>query len=417
MSCLTDLDPLKCATNVVGSTIGNAAGSVISSTGDRLAEMMRDGARWVIENTVGWWINVPSIDLNKTPVHDIQRIVFVLAVLVAVAGVMWQGIRMTLTRKPNGFVDIGRGLVTVAAWSALGITGISMALHAADQFSAWVLDQGAQGEVAARLARLAALSGVTSPGAVLVLGFVVIVVGMFQAVLMFLREGALIVLTGLVVLAAAGNFTAATRPWLQRLLAWMLALVAYKPMAAIVYYAALRTVGEGEDARTIFIGITMMVLSIFALPALLKFFSWAVPAATSTGGGGLGALAGAASTGMYAMAYAGGAGRHGSVEQAQYLRSDLGPQRGSSGGGPTMPPVMPGPAGPAGAGPSSASASSASPAAAGRGGYAGSAGASGAAGKAGAGTAGVALAAAEAARQAGSNTLDKAKDAIGEPPA
>src|ERR1041384_4032829 len=112
MSCLTDLDPLKCATNVVGSTIGSAAGSVISSTGDRLAEMMRDGARWGIENTVGWWINVPSIDLNKTPGQDIQRIVFWLAVLVAIAGVMWQGIRMTLTRKPNGLVDIGRGLVT-----------------------------------------------------------------------------------------------------------------------------------------------------------------------------------------------------------------------------------------------------------------------------------------------------------------
>lgn len=377
--------------------------------------MMRDGARWVIENTVGWWINVPSIDLSKTPVQDIQRVVLWLAVFVAVAGVMWQGIRMTLSRKPNGLVDIGRGLVTVTAWSALGITGVSMALRAADQFSAWVLDQGAQGEIAARLASLASLSGVTSPGAVLVLGFVVIVVGLFQAVLMLLREGALIVLTGLIVLAAAGNFTAATRPWLQRLLAWILALVAYKPMAAIVYYAALRTVGEGQDARTVFVGITMMVLSIFALPALLKFFSWAVPAATSTGGGGLAAIAGAASTGMYAMAYAGGAGRHGSVEQAQYLRSDLGPQRGNRGGGPSMPPVPTSPPGPGGAGPSSATATS-SPGAAGKGGPTGPAGATGGAG-AGAGTAGVALAAAQAAKQVGSKAVEKAKDAMGEPPA
>src|SRR5688500_6293253 len=117
MACIDGLsvpNPLECVTDVVGGTVGNAvggvAGSVVSSTGDRLAEMMRDGARWVIENTVGWWINVPSIDLDKTPVHDIQRIVFWLAVLVAVAGLMWQGIRMTLTGKPNGIVDIGRGL-------------------------------------------------------------------------------------------------------------------------------------------------------------------------------------------------------------------------------------------------------------------------------------------------------------------
>ena len=420
MACIDGFvpKPLECVTDVVSNTVGSAAGSVISSTGDRLAEMMRDGARWVIENTVGWWINVPSIDLNKTPVHDIQQVVFWLAICVAVAGVMWQGIRIMLTRKANGLVDIGRGLVTVAAWSALGITGVSMALRAADQFSAWVLDQGAQGAVAGRLAALASLGGVSSSGAVLVLGFVVMVVGLFQAVLMFLREGALIVLTGLVVLAAAGNFTAATRPWLQRLLAWMLALVVYKPMAAIVYFAALRTVGEGQDARTVFIGITMMVLSIFALPALLKFFSWAVPAATTSGGGGLGALAGAASTGMYAMAYAGGGGRHGAVEQAQFLRSDLGPQRGSWGAAPGMPPVAPGPWGPPGAGPSSATATSTPGSAGGAGGGGVSGGAGTATGGAGA-TAGVgvALAAAGAARAAGSKAMEKATDAMGEPPA
>src|SRR5438093_9187531 len=121
-------NPLDCAASAVGSVVGGVAGSVVSSTGDHLAEMMRDGARWVIENTVGWWINVPSIDLSKTPVQDIQRVVFWLAIFVAVAGVMWQGIRMTVSRKPNGLVDIGRGLVTVTAWSALGITGVSMAL-------------------------------------------------------------------------------------------------------------------------------------------------------------------------------------------------------------------------------------------------------------------------------------------------
>ena len=416
MACIDGLsvpNPLECVSSVVSNAVGSAASSVITSTGDHLADMMRDGARWVIENTVGWWINVPSIDLSRAPVQDIQRIVFWLAVLVAAAGVMWQGIRMTLSRKPNGLVDIGRGLVAVTAWSALGITGVSMALHAADQFSAWVLDQGAQGAVAGRLAGLASLGGVSSSGAVLVLGLVMILVGLFQAVLMFLREGALIVLTGLIVLAAAGNFTAATRPWLQRLLTWMLALIAYKPMAAIVYYAALRTVGESQDARTVFIGITMMFLSIFALPALLKFFSWAVPAATSTGGGGLGALAGAASTGMYAMAYAGGAGRHGSVEQARYLRSDLGPQHGSWDGGPAMPPPTSGPAGPAGAGPSSATASS-DPESGGEAGVAGAAG--GATGPAAGGTR-VALAAVGAAKQAGSKAAEKANDVMGDPPA
>src|SRR5581483_639712 len=417
MSCTPPIvNPLDCAASAIGNAIGSATSSVITSTGDHLADMMRDGARWVIENTVGWWVNVPSSVVNSTPVQDIQRIVFSVAVLVAVAGVTWQGIRMVLSRKPNGLVDIGRGLVTVAAWSALGIVGVSMALHAADQFSSWVLDQGAQGAVSARLAALASLGAVSSSGAVLVLGFVMILVGLFQAVLMFLREGALIVLSGLIVLAAAGSFNAATRPWLQRLLTWMLALVAYKPMAAIVYFAALRMVGEAQDPRTVFIGITMIVLSIFALPALLKFFAWAVPAATTSGAGGLGALAGAASAGMYAMAYTGGAGRHGAVEQAQYLRADLGPQRGSWGPGPAMVPPLPGPPGPSGAGASSATASSAG-AAPTRAGATGATGASTSAGTAAARPAGLAAVAADAAKAAGTNAVQQAEDAIGEAPA
>src|SRR6266446_4665172 len=102
--------------------------------------MMRDGSRWVIENTVGWWINVPSIDLAKTPVQEIQNVVLWLAVFVAVAGVMWQGLRMAVTRKPHGLVDVARGLVTVTAWPAVGITGVSMALSGSDGFAAWVLD-------------------------------------------------------------------------------------------------------------------------------------------------------------------------------------------------------------------------------------------------------------------------------------
>jgi hypothetical protein len=167
--------------------------------------------------------------------------------------------------------------------------------------------------------------------------------GVAQAILMFFREGAIIVLSGLVVLAAAGNFTAGTRPWLQKWLSWMLALVAYKPVAATVYAVAIQVVGNGRDTRTIFIGLTMILLSLIALPTLMKLFSFAVPAAVAGGAGAFSAAGGAATAGIYAMGMR-GIPQGGSVEQASALSQDLGP----SGAGPTGPVTVSGGGGPGG---------------------------------------------------------------------
>ena len=126
--------------------------------------------------------------------------------------------------------------------------------------------------------------------------------GLVQAVLMLFREGAVVILAGVVTLAAAGSFTNATRPWLARVLGWLLALICYKPAAALVYAAALALVGQGQDPRTVFVGLTMMILAIVALPVLMKFFTWTTGAATSGEGGGIAALAGASAAAIHARA-------------------------------------------------------------------------------------------------------------------
>jgi hypothetical protein len=384
-----------------------------------LAEALRGGAKEVLDTTMGWWVNVPSIDLAATPVQQIQAQVRWLAIAVAVAGVIWQGFRMTISRKPGPLLDIGRGLISVAMWSAIGVIGVQMALRAADEYSTWVLDSAAQGQVQQKLSGMAEMTAVQSSGAVIVLSLLMIFAGIAQAILMFFREGAIIVLSGLVVLAAAGNFTAGTRPWLQKWLSWMLALVAYKPVAATVYAVAIQVVGNGRDTRTIFIGLTMIVLSLVALPTLMKLFSFAVPAAVAGGAGAFGAMGGAATAGIYAMGMR-GIPQGGSVEQASALSQDMGP----SGSGPTGPVTISGGGGPGGGAGGAGAAAGISGAASGAGPAAAPAAATGAAaastapaaGAKAAGPAGIALAAADAAGKAGQAGIGKAGAAMaGEP--
>jgi len=287
MPC-SPLDPLSCATGAVGAVVGSAATAASVTLGNSFADAMRDGAAWVISTTIGWWLEVPSIDLTSSPAVNIRGYVWWLALVVAAAGAIWQGLRMAITHRSDPLLDVGRGLVTLALWAGIGIAGPAAALEAGDAFSVWILDTAARGQISDRLISLASLTTVNSAGAVILLGLLVMLTGLAQATLMLFREGAVVVLAGVIVLAAAGNMTGFGRPWLTKVLGWMLALIAFKPVAALVYATSLAMTGESDDPRTIVVGISMMVLAIATLPALMKFFSWAT-GSTGHGGGELAA--------------------------------------------------------------------------------------------------------------------------------
>src|SRR5215213_4041012 len=330
MACIPGL-PAACLGNAANSIAGNLATGVL---GNGFADAMRDGAAWVIKTTIGWWINVPALDLTTSPAATIRSYVLWVALVVAVGEVIWQGILLAVTRRPEPALDVGRGLFTLALWSALGIIGPAAALRAGDAFSVWVLDAAAHGNAADRLIRLASLSGIDSAGAVILLGLLMMLAGLAQAVLMMFREGALVILAGVVVLAAAGSMTRGTRPWLPKVLGWMLALICYKPAAALVYASAITLVGEGNDPRTVVVGLTMMLLAIVALPALMKLFTWATGSA-SAGGGGLSSMAGASVAAIYAGVALRSVPGSSAVSHAAALRTDLGSPAGTPSTGPT----------------------------------------------------------------------------------
>ena len=70
-----------------------------------------------------------------------------------------------------------------------------------------------------------------------------------QALLMLFRDGSVLILAGSTPLAASGSFTNATNGWMPKLMTWQLALIFYKPMAAMVYAAAIWMQGENTLQR------------------------------------------------------------------------------------------------------------------------------------------------------------------------
>jgi hypothetical protein len=358
MSCNTLIVPVCIVGHVAGWALSGVAGSAASAAAGgvlgEIAQAISNGVAWVVKNTATWWIQIPSPDLATEPaVSSLQQWILPITVAVAVAGVIAAGARMAFLRKANPLIDVTGGLVTLAAATALGAVVPTLLLKAGDAWSAWVLQVSTGGQFTQRLAAALTLGDNAAPAVVVIFGIVAIVFSIVQAALMLFRDAALIILAGVLPLAAAGSIAPMTRTWVRRLGSWMLALIFYKPAAAAVYAAAFTLIGNGGSLQTVLMGFVMLVLSVLALPALMKFFTWTTGAVASSGGGGQ--LVNAATLGAVAVGtMSSRGGGSAAQDQAAYLSSRLASQSGASpsGGAPTGGSPSPGgwPAGPAGAG-------------------------------------------------------------------
>ena len=297
--CDTLVEP-ACA--LVSRLVTSAASSAASDVLSGLANAISTGVRWTVTNTVAWWISIPSPDLAAEPaITRIQAWLLPITAAVAVGAMIAGGLRMVIARRANPLLDVTGGMLTLAAVTTLGTIVPTLLLKAGDAWSAWVLQASTGGQFAQRLANVLVLGGTAAPAVVLIFGLAAIVLSLVQAALMLFRQAALVILAGVLPLAAAGSLAPLTRPWIRKISSWMLALICYKPAAAAVYAVAFTMIGSGKNPRTVLMGFVMLVLSVLTLPALMKFFTWTTGAVAGSGGGGQ--LLGAAAVGAIAVGY------------------------------------------------------------------------------------------------------------------
>jgi hypothetical protein len=358
--CDTLVEP-ACA--VVSRVVTSAASSAASDVLSGLANAISQGVRWTVENTAAWWTTIPSPDLAAEPaITRMQSWLLPITAAVAVGAMIAAGVRMVIARRANPLLDVTGGLLTLAAVTTIGTIVPTLLLKAGDSWSAWILQVSTGGQFAQRLTSALVLGGSAAPAVVLIFGIAAIVLSLVQAVLMLFRQAALVILAGVLPLAAAGSLAPLTRPWIRKITSWMLALICYKPAAAAVYATAFTMIGSGKSPRTVLMGFVMLVLSVVTLPALMKFFTWTTGAVAGSGGGGQ--LLGAAAVGAIAVGTMRSPGAEGgpAQDQAAYLSTRLGPPPGGAAPGTpdTPPPGPPGqttppsaPPGPPGAPPGS----------------------------------------------------------------
>ena len=250
-----------------------------------------------------------------------QTLLQPLSLTILVGSILAQAIRMMISRKGDPLVQVLLGLVRYAVTTGLGLTILHAALNAGDALATGILDDAPA--KFAQLLQAMLLANPTNLWGVLLLSNIATVLAVVQWLLMELRQAGLLVLAAMLPLAASGSLNRATRAWLDRLIGWLLAIVAYKPAAAFIYYLGFSYLspraGAPGNLGTILTGVLVLGLAVVAMPVLLKFFSWSGTQLGGSGGSGSGTLAAA---GAVALARA---GRGPGVDRGAALTAAAGP--------------------------------------------------------------------------------------------
>ena len=272
---------------LIGGSIGDCIKEGISSGMDSMAQTFKEGAEWAMKNLTTAWLKAPSPDVtSSTSVTGwIQAHLSYFVAATMVFSVLVASYRMATTGKFEHGRDLAESLTRVVLVTLLAGTLTTLGVQVGEAFSSWILDKAN-----IDFSQTVMLAAAQNPGIIILLAIIVIIAQVIQLGLILIRNGMIVILAGVLPLAAAAGNTQMGRQWWQKSFAWLLAFVLYKPVAALIYAASFKMASKEQDLATQLSGIFMMLLAIFALPALMRFL---VPATAAMSGGNAGAMAGA----------------------------------------------------------------------------------------------------------------------------
>jgi len=292
------------AADAAGSGVSQVASGLVDSAFGKAAQSVGQAAGDLLKTAMTWWINTDSIQIDPTAIADTQRPLTGVFTLIMMLGVLTTAVLMIMQRRGDHAVNLLLGAAKYVAISTLSLLVLQGALGASDEVAQNLISNGSE-KFGDNLAALLGVETLTNPALVLILGLICGLLALIQWVFGFIREAGILVLAAMIGIAAAGQLSTWGRQWFPRLASALVALVLYKPMAAMIFSIGFKYMGQGKDLATVVTGIMVVALAVIALPAMMKFFSFV---GTGVGGGGSGMALAAAGAGLAARGAFGGGG-------------------------------------------------------------------------------------------------------------
>ena len=270
--------------------IDAAAGSAVDAFWDGLASTVTAAAGQMVTTLFGWWTQADSVSVDTAVLRTVQSYLLTwvavpVAVLSVLAAVTWG-----VAGASHAWVrDVARGLLVFGVAASGSIPIVAALQQWAQALAAGLLGAVPTRDVGAQFVTLLHLDATTTPALVAFWGLLVLLAGAVQYVLMLFRDGAVLVLTAMVPVAAAGQFSRGSLLWLPRLSGWLIALIFTKPAGALVYFIGLSLTAQADGLQGLVTGLCVMVTALLAMPVLLRLVTFAT--ANVPLGGALGSVA------------------------------------------------------------------------------------------------------------------------------
>jgi type IV secretion system protein TrbL len=299
---------------IAKDTAGNVAAGIADDAMGNMAKAIMEGMSQMVTALSTFWVSMPTVNLasedGTTPspvVSMVNSELMVWTLTVAVLAVIVGGVRMIWEQRGAPLKDLLRSLITLTLVTGLGLGVISILVIAADAFSTAIIQRSTDGKGFAESMNILVMTGQTGVGVfiLIVLGLIGLLASLVQVVLMVVRSGMLVILAGILPTTAAFTNMEMGRQWFQKAVGWTIAFILYKPAAAIVYSVAFLLMGKDSGLIASITGFTLMIVALFALPALMRFVTPMVGAVASGSGGAAGAAVGAIATGAVSLGRSG----------------------------------------------------------------------------------------------------------------
>ncbi|MEU2981780.1 hypothetical protein ABZ678_33880 [Streptomyces hirsutus] len=315
--------------------LGNPIGTIMEAVADFVlgAAIQVYGSLVTSIPTLTW--EKSSGATGSNPTTAINNASQWVVVYLAVGSLLFASARMAIERRGDAGKTALKGILRVVFVSAAATTVLTAAAGLSDRYAQYLFDAGAEAQLA-HIGRCT--SGSTLQAFLLmVLAFLLLIAGIIQTILLYIRLGVMILLLGTLPIAAAASMTDWGAGWWRKHIGWMIAWLLYKPAAALVMYAGSVMISSDNSEVSIherIAGIGIMLLSAVSLPALLRLV---MPATAALGGSGaesgaMSAVGGTVASGARSIAGGSGSGgRSGPSGPSGSSRSGDGGSAGSSG--------------------------------------------------------------------------------------
>lgn len=345
--------------DALAAGVGNATSAFWGDPVGDFTKAVLEGNNQALQAVMTLWMDF-RIDGGTvdSQIQGVKNITWGLSAILLVLSFIISGGRMAASRRKgmtDELVDSGSVVGRYLIFSLAVPAAIPGAVLASDVLSEWIMTSfGASDE--SRIFEAAALDeSMAGPVLMLVLAGVALAGSVMQIIALAVRVLILPLVAGLAPLFASASFSEMGRGAVQSMISWLIAAIAFKPVASLLYVVAFWVISDiqsgtvsGLGENNVFAAIMcalLMALAGFSAPALMRVIA---PMVSAAGGGGAapviasGAAVGGAAMGMMgsmagrgagaAMSKA-GSGSAGAAQGGSSPPSNLSAGTGSTGGG------------------------------------------------------------------------------------